>query len=80
MSRQSNELAVYFETGGQNAETRRWLRDGAEKLERFDGAAARDRNLRSLDRKDFCRCLADPGRRACEERTLSGQSPAHGAR
>jgi tetratricopeptide (TPR) repeat protein len=38
----SNEVAVYDEAGAGNAETRRWLRDGAKKLERFEAAAARD--------------------------------------
>ncbi|MCU1348971.1 MAG: serine/threonine protein kinase, partial [Acidobacteria bacterium] len=39
----SGELAVYDHGGSLDRETRRWLRDGAEKLERFEAAAARDR-------------------------------------
>ncbi len=41
-SNRSNELAIYDTTDGVDRETRRWLRDGAEKLEHFDAAAARD--------------------------------------
>jgi tetratricopeptide (TPR) repeat protein len=42
MADRPNELAVYYETGGLDQETSRLLRDGAEKLERFDDAAALD--------------------------------------
>jgi|GEM_PF-541048 len=44
----SGELAVYAQTGAVDRETRRWLRDGAEKLERFEAAAARDSFQRAL--------------------------------
>jgi tetratricopeptide (TPR) repeat protein len=44
----SGELAVYDQAGAVNRETRRWLRDGAEKLERFEPAAARDRFQRAV--------------------------------
>jgi len=42
MSGRPSELAIYDEAGSLDAETGRWLRDGAQKLERFDAAAARD--------------------------------------
>jgi serine/threonine protein kinase len=41
-SSRPSELAIYDEAGPLDAETRRWLRDGAQKLERFEAAAARD--------------------------------------
>ena len=37
-----NELAIFYEADVLDQETRRWLRDGAQKLERFEAAAARD--------------------------------------
>ena len=43
----SGELAVY-DQGTLDRETRRWLHDGTEKLERFEAAAARDRFRRAL--------------------------------
>jgi serine/threonine-protein kinase len=47
VSSRSSELAIYDEAGAVDQETRRWLRDGAQKLERFDAAAARDRFRRA---------------------------------
>ena len=41
-NRPNSELAVYHEPPSVDAETRRRLRDGAERLARFDGAGARD--------------------------------------
>lgn len=41
-SSRPSELAVYYEAGVLDQETRQWLRDGAQKLERFEAAAARD--------------------------------------
>jgi serine/threonine protein kinase/tetratricopeptide (TPR) repeat protein len=38
----SNEVAIYYDAKPVDAETRRWLRDGADRLARFDGAGARD--------------------------------------
>ena len=43
----SGELAIYGDADGVDRETRRWLREGAEKLEHFDATGARDRFLRA---------------------------------
>jgi len=40
--RPANEVAVYFDAEPLDAETRRSLRNGAERLAQFDGAQARD--------------------------------------
>jgi tetratricopeptide (TPR) repeat protein len=36
------EVAIYYDARPVDSETHRWLRDGAERLARFDGAGARD--------------------------------------
>ena len=41
-ARPGNEVAIYHDARGVDSDTRRWLRDGAERLERFDSLAARD--------------------------------------
>ncbi len=48
VSSRPSELAIYDEASPLDAETRRWLRDGARKLERFDTAAARDSFRRAV--------------------------------
>jgi tRNA A-37 threonylcarbamoyl transferase component Bud32/tetratricopeptide (TPR) repeat protein len=41
-ARPDNEVAIYHDARPVDSETRRWLRDGAERLARFDGLGARD--------------------------------------
>ncbi len=41
-ARPGNEVAIYHDARPIDSETRRWLRDGAGKLARFDGLGARD--------------------------------------
>jgi len=41
-ARPGNEFAIYHDARPVDAEARRWLLDGAERLARFDGAGARD--------------------------------------
>jgi tetratricopeptide (TPR) repeat protein len=41
-ARPGNEVAIYYDARPVDAETRRWLRDGAGRLARLDGAGARD--------------------------------------
>ncbi|HEX2122480.1 MAG TPA: serine/threonine-protein kinase, partial [Thermoanaerobaculia bacterium] len=41
-ARPGNEVAIYHDARPVDSETRRWLRDGAERLARFDGIGARD--------------------------------------
>ncbi len=41
-ARPQNEVAIYHDARPVDSETGRWLRDGAERLARFDGLGARD--------------------------------------
>lgn len=41
-SRPEHEVAIYHDAAAADSETRRWLRDGAERLARLDGLGARD--------------------------------------
>ena len=41
-ARPGKEVAIYHQAGPVDRETRRWLRDGATRLARFDGTGARD--------------------------------------
>ncbi|HEX9982117.1 MAG TPA: serine/threonine-protein kinase [Thermoanaerobaculia bacterium] len=41
-ARPSHEVAIYYDAQPVDSETRRLLRDGADRLSRFDGAGARD--------------------------------------
>jgi tetratricopeptide (TPR) repeat protein len=41
-ARPGNEIAIYYDAKPVDSQTRGWLRDGAERLARFDGAGARD--------------------------------------
>jgi serine/threonine-protein kinase len=43
------EIAIYHDAKPVDAETRRWLRDGADRLARFDGAGARDSFRRAAE-------------------------------
>ena len=43
-----HEIAIYHEAEPVDAETRRWLRDGADRLARFDGLGARDSFRRAV--------------------------------
>jgi serine/threonine-protein kinase len=42
LARPGNEIAIYHDAKPIDLETRRWLRDGADRLARFDGIGARD--------------------------------------
>lgn len=41
-TRPGNEVAIYYDARPVDAETKRWLREGAERLTRLDGIGARD--------------------------------------
>jgi len=45
--RTSNELAIFYDADWVDAGTRRWLREGADRLAVFDAAGARDRFRRA---------------------------------
>ncbi|MEO8379461.1 MAG: serine/threonine-protein kinase [Acidobacteriota bacterium] len=46
-ARPGSEVAIYHDARPVDPETHRWLREGAERLARFDGAGARDRFRRA---------------------------------
>jgi serine/threonine protein kinase/tetratricopeptide (TPR) repeat protein len=49
ISSRPSEMAIYETADSIDPETRRWLRDGAQKLERFDAAGARDSFRRATE-------------------------------
>lgn len=48
-ARPGNEVAIYHDASSIDAQTRRWLRDGAARLERLDGMGARDNFRRAAE-------------------------------